>query len=78
MQTVANMRRVRLGNEAAKTILNSNPIQATSYFWMSKQACPNISQELNIAYHRIKLTFQDKHTEDTESITDLAFKPGKA
>lgn len=45
---------------------------------MSKQACPNISQELNIAYHRIKSIFQDKHTEDTEHITELAFKPGKA
>lgn len=72
------MRRVSLGNEAAKTIVNSNPTQATSYFWMSKQACPNISQELNTAYHRIKSTFQDKHTEDTEHITELAFKPGKA
>lgn len=53
-------------------------LKATSFFWMSKQACPNISQELNIAYHRIKSTFQDKHTEDTEHITELAFKPGKA
>lgn len=40
--------------------------------------CTNISQELNIAYHRIKSTFQDKHTEDAEHITELAFKPGKA
>lgn len=32
MQTAANMRRVSLGNEAAKTIVNSNPTQATSYF----------------------------------------------
>lgn len=32
MQTAANMRRASLGNQAAKTILNSNPTQADSNF----------------------------------------------
>lgn len=32
MQTVANTKRVSLGNQAAKTTLNSNTAQADSYF----------------------------------------------
>lgn len=32
MQTAANMKRVSLGNQAAKTTLNSNITQADSYF----------------------------------------------